>query len=114
MFAVLAKEANSQVIPDNALPSNTIVTTDGNNYVITGGTLRQGGNLFHSFGEFSLVKEQTAYFDNNIDIRNIFARITGSNISNIDGLIRANGTANLFLKLDRTITQKPFEPPGDR
>ena len=84
----------AQVTPDNTL--DTRVDRNGNVSEITGGST-QGNNLFHSFQDFSVPTGDTASFNNADTIENIFSRVTGGNISNIDGLIRANGSASLFL-----------------
>lgn len=86
--------ANAQVTPD--VTTSTTVDVDGNNFEINNGD-RAGGNLFHSFQDFSVPTDGSAVFNNPIDIVNIFSRVTGSNISDINGLIQANGGANLFL-----------------
>lgn len=93
----------AQVTPDSTL-STTVTTTDNLNFLIDGGDVccpetdsRGSRNLFHSFEEFSIPTHGSAQFRNGLDIDNIIGRITGRGVSDIDGLIQANGTANLFL-----------------
>ena len=89
-----ASTTQAQVTSDGTV--NTQVNQNGNVAEITGGETR-GGNLFHSFQDFSVPTNNEAFFNNADSIANIFSRVTGGNVSNIDGLIRANGSASLFL-----------------
>ena len=94
---VIATAVSAQeIVGDNTLANNSTVTVNGMVQRIDGGT-EAGNNLLHSFAKFNVSTGYSAYFNNSSTIENIFTRVTGADISNIDGLIKANGEANLFL-----------------
>ena len=88
----------AQLIPDTTLgtESSVVAPQGGQIFQIEGGAER-GSNLFHSFESFSIETGQGVYFANPPAIENILTRVTGGNVSDIDGTLGVLGEANLFL-----------------
>lgn len=96
LFSILNSTPSfAEILPDSSA-IGTKVIQEGKTHVITGGS-RSGSNLFHSFKKFSIPNGNTAFLKNSLDIQNILIRVTGSSASNINGIFKTNGKANLFL-----------------
>ena len=84
-------------IPDLTLgpeASISVVNPLTNQEIILGGAKR-GQNLFHSFSSFSVPELRTTLF-NGQSSQNILVRITGNQVSNINGSLGVIGGSNLF------------------
>src|SRR4051794_13967546 len=58
---------------------------------------RSGDNLFHSFEKFGIATGQTATFTGPSAIKNVISRVTGGEVSNIDGTLASKvGQADLY------------------
>jgi filamentous hemagglutinin family protein len=86
----------ASIAPDATLPTKPTVTVEDNKVIIDGGII-EGKNLFYSFSEFSVPTDTEVEFKNSDNIENIFGCITGKNASQINGLIKTNNDANLFI-----------------
>jgi filamentous hemagglutinin family protein len=88
--------ANAQIVTDKNLGNSENSIFDPGTNLIDGGAKRDG-NLFHSFQDFNILKDQSVYFINPQGITNIITRVTGKSSSSIDGKIGVLGDANLFI-----------------
>ena len=97
--ALLPIAAQAQSITPASDGTASVVTQQGNQFNITGGSVSSdGANLFQSFTRFGLTENQIANFSANPTIQNILGRVVGGDVSVINGLIQVTGSnANLFL-----------------
>ncbi len=97
---IMAKPALAQaIVVDSSTTTQLSGTNCAVNCTIIGG-LRDGNgsgpSLFHSFSSFDIDRFASVTFTDP-GVENIFSRVTGSTLSTIEGTLRVDGPANLFL-----------------
>lgn len=90
-------QTTAQVVFDGSMGSAE--QPEGPNYEIEAEQgQQQGSNLFHSFSDFNLAQGESATFNGPGSVNNIITRVTGGNISNINGTLRSTiPDANFYL-----------------
>jgi filamentous hemagglutinin family protein len=103
----------AQAITSDGSLGTAVTNGGGDAYTISGGAQR-GNNLFHSFGLFSVPSFGSATFDGPPATANVISRVTGGQVSSIDGLISTRGGAspmpgaNFFLINPAGVVLGPF------
>jgi len=96
LAGLIAGSAAAGVVTDGTLgPGRSLAGPD----FVVGEDLgkRVGDNLFHSFRQFSIRQGESATFTGAPEIRNLISRVTGGEVSSIDGLLRSEvGTADFY------------------
>ena len=86
--AYLVTTCHAQIITDGTV-GPTIELTGENVTIDVDLGKRAGNNLFHSFQDFNINTGQSATFTGDAAIERVISRVTGGNISNIDGLLKS-------------------------
>lgn len=98
LFIAFSGIVNAEIVTDGSvgLPSASIV---GPNFDINASLGQQAGNnLFHSFSTFNIATGESVSFSGPAAIQNIINRVTGNDLSTIDGSINSSiSGANLWL-----------------
>lgn len=98
--------AHAQVITDGSMGNKTYHGTahnlplDSNNTIIVSQDMgtKSGNNLFHSFKTFNINPDESVTFTGSHNLNNIISRVTGGEISNINGTLKLadNLNANFY------------------
>lgn len=83
---MLSSSIQAEITLDGSLGPQTELT--GPNYHISAELGQQyESNLFHSFDKFNLIQGEQAVFTGPTTIKNVISRVTGGEISHIDGIL---------------------------
>ena len=93
IIGVYCSLVTAEVVTDGSL-GGIASELSGPNYAITPDLGQQtGSNLFHSFSTFNLATGEQANFSAGNGIQNIIARVTGGEVSSINGTINSESTS---------------------
>lgn len=89
-------EATAGIVTDGTVgPAESLTGPDYTVPALLG--TQNGGNLFHSFQSFSIQNGESATFTGPETIENVISRVTGGEVSNIDGVLRSTvGSADFY------------------
>ncbi|MCR9093380.1 MAG: filamentous hemagglutinin N-terminal domain-containing protein [bacterium] len=103
LCVALAGEARAQssIALDDTLPGVTAGDLPGPDYLIdeTHG-VSVGNNQFHSFERFGLESGETATFDGPATVDRFISRVTGGEVTSIEGVLRTNVEGAEFLMIN--------------
>ncbi|BAY23312.1 filamentous hemagglutinin outer membrane protein [Calothrix sp. NIES-2100] len=88
--------ANAQVTSYSTSPYTIAVKQQRSPFKIIRGT-KVSEKAFDSLQKFSIFNDSTSFFTNGANIQNNISKVAGKSVFEIDDLIHANLTANLFL-----------------
>ncbi|MBK1648965.1 filamentous hemagglutinin N-terminal domain-containing protein [Rhabdochromatium marinum] len=96
-WLVISRTISADIATDGSLGSRVELTGPDMQIGAELGQTR-GNNLFHSFQRFNIPTAQSATFTGPDHIQNVIGRVTGGQVSNIDGQLRSEvGQADVFL-----------------
>ena len=99
LILFIASSTYAEIRLDGTLGANGLVPGEPNFVIDADLGQQRGANLFHSFERFSLDAGQSVTFSGPASVNHIISRVTGTEISHIDGLLRTDvpGGADLWM-----------------
>ncbi|MFZ2726635.1 MAG: filamentous hemagglutinin N-terminal domain-containing protein [Methylococcaceae bacterium] len=92
---ILSYNAHAQVDTDGSMGEEKHLS--GNMTIPQSLGTTSGHNLFHSFSHFNIDKNETVNFTGDNQLKNVISRVTGGEISKIDGVLKSEiGQANFY------------------
>lgn len=105
IWASGALPVTAEVVFDGSIGPNAAGVTRSGDFTITEADgVVAGSNLFHSFDTFNVNTGESATFTSSGSVENIISRVTGSNITEMDGLISSDASFWLLNPNGITVT----------
>ncbi|MFZ2727652.1 MAG: filamentous hemagglutinin N-terminal domain-containing protein [Methylococcaceae bacterium] len=99
LIIILCHNLPAQVITDGSMGHKGIIPADNHHQITIAQNIgtTAGNNLFHSFQTFNINSNESVTFTGSNNLQNVISRVTGGQISHINGLLKSNiAQANFY------------------